>query len=361
MIKNRKTFYISGFDPRGAGYYHSTYAKESGSAYDVGKRVSASEYETNWSVKHESGTQTEYTFLKWDDIVRRQWVKTRTELISKSWIFFKNLAKDYDRDIIKSYNKMTLLTLFHFPLLVVFLAVVILALFTLFSAPLACVLTILLFIMSYFHLRHIQSAWIHRALIFCGSLFRNQTYLTEIKERAAIFADSIEAAQKQNTYDEILIVAHSLGTLVNIFVLDNLRKKWGDQWPLNVKIVTLGQLMPLTIMDKQAETTSILKRLSDCQFTWLDMSNPGDRACFPLTSPFFNITDDYKTNVIVASPQFHKLYTKQTYQKIKLNKFDLHFLYIKRGEVNGPYSYFALTAGPKPFDETLKNLKVIKS
>src|SRR5258706_11383434 len=82
-IKKRRVFYIAGFDPRGAGAYHSLHGDEaprqaalSGVSLRVGQRKRESPLSTTWRAEREAGggtVETVFEFLHWDDIARRHW------------------------------------------------------------------------------------------------------------------------------------------------------------------------------------------------------------------------------------------------------------------------------------------------
>ena len=89
-IKNREVFYLSGYDPRGARYYHGLYKKESAKQAkvdDVKIVVSSGKR----SSKHQQSTQNNYHFLEWDDIIRKRWNSTLLSLFL-DFFFYENLS-----------------------------------------------------------------------------------------------------------------------------------------------------------------------------------------------------------------------------------------------------------------------------
>ena len=49
----------------------------------------------------------------------------------------------------------------------------------------------------------------------------------------------------------------------------------------------------------------------------------------------------------ILSPQFAKLFAPTAYAALRKNLFEMHFQYLKAGELPGKYDYFAITAGPR--------------
>ena len=80
MIK-RQVFYFSGFDPRGPSHYHTLYAEQAklhaplnGLDLAIGKRRRVGKLANAWKITSDT-TETEYEFLRWDDLIRNHWPK----------------------------------------------------------------------------------------------------------------------------------------------------------------------------------------------------------------------------------------------------------------------------------------------
>ena len=84
----RKVFYMGGFDPRGVRHYHALYreaaerwSERTGIALEVSTRKVASPTRTDWLVSNpDDDTRTSYSFLRWEDLVRRAWIKNPARL-----------------------------------------------------------------------------------------------------------------------------------------------------------------------------------------------------------------------------------------------------------------------------------------
>ena len=90
QVLRRQVFFFSGFDPKGAAYYHRLYREgaqaqqaTSGDRYRVGPRERTDEpLSQHWQVECQpAGPQpaepvfSDIEFLAWDDLVRAQWPK----------------------------------------------------------------------------------------------------------------------------------------------------------------------------------------------------------------------------------------------------------------------------------------------
>ena len=85
-VTRRHAFFIAGYDPRGARFYHKLYKDEAakqnrlnGLDIRVGPRQRGGEHESRWQITaaDESGRiETTYHYLGWDDLVRARWPRS---------------------------------------------------------------------------------------------------------------------------------------------------------------------------------------------------------------------------------------------------------------------------------------------
>ena len=99
-VSKRLVFYISGFDPRGAAYYHGLYQREgakqaglTGVRIETGPRHREGDLVSAWDIEADDGqgsVHTTFRFLRWDDIVRANWTRDRAKLIGEIYRTFWN-------------------------------------------------------------------------------------------------------------------------------------------------------------------------------------------------------------------------------------------------------------------------------
>jgi len=90
QVKRRHVFFLSGFDPKGAAYYHRLYSEQAalqgavtGEVYEVSERKTIHNGNAVWTVR--SGiTQTVYEYVRWDDIVRAHWPRGAWQVLTSS-------------------------------------------------------------------------------------------------------------------------------------------------------------------------------------------------------------------------------------------------------------------------------------
>ena len=102
-VRRRRVLYVSGFDPRGASFYHrmlrdeaAKHATMAGEPIDIGTRRTVSPIVQAWTVAGGSGSdavETVYEFLRWDDIVREHWprrtLRVWADTLVATWVYLR--------------------------------------------------------------------------------------------------------------------------------------------------------------------------------------------------------------------------------------------------------------------------------
>ena len=89
----RIVFHLSGFDPRGAAFTHKScvdetqaWSQASGYAVETGARQSHGTVGDSWPITAHlpSGrVETDFHFMRWDDVVRRNWERRRWRVVMR--------------------------------------------------------------------------------------------------------------------------------------------------------------------------------------------------------------------------------------------------------------------------------------
>ncbi len=373
-IKRREAFYLAGYDPRGARHYHNLYRNEAdlqskvnGMEIKVSSRKRTAKHIQSWkinSLTDNNMTQTNYHFLEWDDIIRKDWKRSFLSLFTDLLYFLKvyilsglivKYGKVSPRQMIAAFYPVVylLLTLYissvswymSFTYIEAFLPFVLAVVFALFPAYI--MMKLLMFVGN-----NLAVFWLLRIYVFSAEyVFKESKALEErIEEFAEHIAKAVESA-RENEIDEILIVSHSVGTILTIPILAKALSRTNTAFN-NVSILTLGECIPLVSFLKQATAykESMYLLASQSNLCWLDYTTAIDGACFPLL-------DYYKHSGVKGvpgkqpqylSPRFHTLFSKQRYGKLRSNRYLTHFAYMMSTEIAGDYDFFKMTAGDKP-------------
>ncbi len=174
----------------------------------------------------------------------------------------------------------------------------------------------------------------------------------EIEERLARFRARIAQALESREVDEVLVVGHSSGAhlAVNI-VADILREGRARPNGPALSLLTLGQVVPMvSFLPRAGRLRADLRLLSTSErIAWVDVSAPGDGACFALCDPVAVsgvAPEQGQRWPLVISAAFSRTLSPARWRALRWRFFRLHFQYIHAFDRPGDYDYFRITAGP---------------
>lgn len=335
MIK-RKVFFVSGYDPRGAGFYHGLMDKQakrwaelSGNKIDISPRKRISDVETAYQLNNDD-VCIDYAFLHWDDLIRQTWSRTFLNFLRLSIRAYIYYFKHSDWEMFKQYPRGLELG-FKLPVkilasLLVFLMALLLSVVFSNSLSLVFLLFPVFFLvgvgLAIYFFKKYNLIWLIRAYKAGYTIFVLNA--VDWRKRVALWVDTM-LADNLETYDEVWLVSHSHGTLLTPFLLSEFNKKS----QIEIKMITLGTLTPFFLLSKDFPPgRKALAELAQQNLEWFDISSPADPASFPLVSPF-NAEAEYIAKLYLHSPKFHKAYGESSYKKLKANKLALHFSYLE--------------------------------
>lgn len=375
-VRQRLVCYLSGFDPQGPAHYHQLYAREAakqaqvtGDAFSVGQRRRLSEHVSSWSVHatvQGQAVETRYDFLRWDDIVRGHWPRSRWGLLKAtafaSWQMWRNGVMWFSWR--RSWPMFAAIAAPGALMLAVALAALgLLGLAThlvLGGQPVWALLGLgvggpLLAWGARVAEARTHMAWLMRSLACLVRQGRGQT--PELDERLQAFGQALAAHCLSGTFDEVLLVGHSSGAMMAQLVAAEALAILAAAPPPDdpgapaprLSLLTLGHCSPLLSAQPEAHAyREALSRLlhSPC-LDWVDLSAPPDGCCFALVDPTEPcIAGAGARRPKLVNPRFAQQFTPASYQALRSDKFRCHFQYVMAGEQAAPYDYFALTAGP---------------
>jgi len=373
-VRRRLVFYLGGFDPQGPAHYHRLYAEEaarqaavSGYAIDVGPRERAGPHASRWAADatwpDSTRVQSTIEFLRWDDIVREHWPRSRwAVMLSALGTTARQVANGVLWKILKT-SWPAFLVLFMPPLLVIALLAMLVAIAALATSlvlhgpvltavALTAALVWLLSLFGRWAEAKVQMAWLMRSTRFI--LQQANGEVPALETRLDEFAGRLVAAHASAGVDEILVVGHSSGAMLAVSVvaraLTNAPARL-DAGP-SLSLLTLGECIPmLSYQPPAAAFRAELARIATSSaWSWVDFTAPPDGCCFALVDPTAaceqrgGSTDWHPPKRL--SPRFAQLFEADTYRGIRRDKYRCHFQYLMASERPGAYDYFAITAGP---------------
>ncbi|EAK5529308.1 DUF829 domain-containing protein [Campylobacter lari] len=373
LCQKRDVFYIAGYDPRGYRHYYAMFKKnlaEQNTLLNYDYFLSKAQVNTYpfWQIQT-MHTNTTYTFLNWNDIVKKNWSEGIKDGLSDCYSFFRiytitglflKFGKESPHQLITGY----------YPFFYVLLSLIF-ALFCAFGSlfylqKFHIVLGILAFILSLVFLpkmlyklgKKLAVFWIARICSFCANWEKNSQ--GELELRMDDFARVIFEKLKENANDknyELILSAHSVGTVLCINVLAKVLRKCEDENISfeNLKVLTLGECIPLVSYQKRSfEFRKDLEYLGSKNLIWYDFTSIIDGACFAQVD--FIRTSGVKAqfNPKYLSAKFHTLYKSKDYKKIKKDKYKAHFLYLFATQIQGVYNFFEFIIGKNRLEEKIK-------
>lgn len=367
-VKKRVVYYLSGFDPRGVRWYHALYkehaAKQSkinGIEIEVGARKKLHNHLFEWKIAshdHDHSVETDYHFLSWDDIIRQEW-SSGLATYYKDLIYciiayiFTGLVWSFA----KASPKQMMAAFYPVIYLLGGLGAALYGGISLFNliggwlgvaGGIAVAITILVAMERFGN--QIGVFWLLR--IYAFSVRWGKGEVQAIEERIDRFAHEIaRTLSEEPDVDEVLLVSHSVGTILAVSVLARALQKTDIGWE-RVSMITLGECIPLLSFQPQAEhyRSELSSIAQNGKILWVDYTSPIDGACFPLhdfmkSSEITNIT----TNLQFLSPRFHTLFDKIKYKQLRKDWYTTHFLYLMSTQKEGDYDFYKFTAGSQEF------------
>lgn len=373
LCQKRDVFYIAGYDPRGYRHYYAMFKKNLAEQnillnYDYTLSKAQVNAYAFWQIQTPH-TSTSYTFLSWNDIVKKNWSEGIKDALSDCYSFFRiytitglflKFGKESPHQLITGY----------YPFFYVLLSLI----FTLFCAfgslfylqNFHIILGILAFVLSLVFLpkmlyklgKKLAVFWIARICSFCANWEKNSQ--GELELRMDDFARVIFEKLKENANDknyELILSAHSVGTVLCINVLAKVLRKCEKENISfeNLKVLTLGECIPLVSYQKRSfEFRKDLEYLGSKNLIWYDFTSIIDGACFAQVD--FIRTSGVKTQFSpkYLSAKFHTLYKSKDYKKIKKDKYKAHFLYLFATQIQGVYNFFEFIIGKNKLEEKIK-------
>lgn len=376
-VWRRHVYFLSGFDPKGAAYYHALYQAEAlkqsevnAMAVQVGPRRRDADKNSSWTITAVSPDgrrcETSYEFSRWDDIVRRHWPRSTSRLLLDLLFAYLLMLRSGGITTVWKLSRKTLVGLIY-PLVVlgggltlgVGLGAGAAAGLRGMGAgwPAAAAAGLLLLALVLWATRRLEdqlnTTWLVRIFSFSGKQACGQ--LPELETRLDAMAGQLVKKMRANDVDEILIVGFSVGSILAVSsVARALRAAEGDgpgvSYPA-VSLMTLGHCIPMLGLVPQAEAfRAELGELAQSEaLQWIDFSSPTDWGSFALVNPVSACNalpaGETARNPVMRSPRFHTMFAATAYAALRRNKRVMHLQYLMAGELPSDYDYFAITAG----------------
>ena len=303
VLVGKRIYYISGFDPRGASFYHGLFSQElkrfveyTGRTISVGsRRKDGQSPVSRWQVKEdgplaENGCDLDYCFLHWDDIVRRSWERNPLRLLGAGLVvyrdhFMQGVLWRIARGSLPGF--IIFLTPMLFAACAVALAVLIGWLTYSAAGRFAFLVSIPLVLASATSLGFLVLAWTLAERIGLLWFFRSMAFIHrlaadhegELRRRLGQFSEAILRLEESEPAAEILLVGHSNGTFVMAMLAAELRRQPGfAAFAPRLSLLSLGQNLSLLAIQPRALSfrRDLEELLNGVRLPWRDVSSIDD-------------------------------------------------------------------------------------
>ena len=381
MIRRRHVFYIAGYDPQGVPGYYRLFKRELDrfqSVWPLKATLSepvidsdglAARWEVatsgpNWQVA------TTYEFLRWDDIIKRDMARrmpVRIALLAR--VLLENI---FNGTIVRVFRAGWRFGLFYlFPYLFVaglillplaFAGVAARIAMIVFGLPMLAGLMIAaaVAVATYFPIRRYGDRWSIIAMADAWIWFRDwgRGLRPDYEDRIDAFARRVIAEMRRSDADEILLIGHSGGGTTAIPVVARALALDADftksRPPFTV--LALGTSLPLAASHRPADGVrdAIARVAREPNLRWVECQARQDACNFQDLDPVADLgiaVCGERKNPHLWRILFKHLLSQQTYQRVRLNIFRMHFQFIMANDRRAAYDYFMFVCGPVPLSD----------
>jgi hypothetical protein len=348
-VRRRLVCYVGGFDPQGPAHYHQLYATEaarqaavSGHQITVGRRQRLGEHVAGWDVEARIEGQdvhTRYEFLRWDDIVRARWPRSRWALLRTtlwaSWqcwrdgVMWYSWRRSWPAFLALAGPGLAMLIWLMLLLVVVAVASGLWQAGWVWSAGGWLLLGLPgLVALGAEAERRTQMAWLMRSLACLVRQGRGQT--PELEARLDHFADHLAAELQRDEHDEVLLVGHSSGAMLAVSIAARTLVRLPATSPPRWSLLTLGQCGATLSQQPAAQgyRDELVAVGASTQLHWLDVSAPVDGCCYALVDPCEGLPlPAGAPGAKRLNPRFASLFAPATYEALRHDKYRCHFQY----------------------------------
>lgn len=369
----RKVLYLGGFDPRGVRYYHQLYREQlarhgalSGDTVGMSARSQPAPHVSQWQVTNTTqDSETDYEFLRWEDVVNRRWERNPLRLARLVVRTYLAIFRQGDWAKAATLPRGPFITLFYPVVLTVLLPLLLALVLGLIAgwflpgwiALIAAVALSALLSLKLLDL--IKAPWLLRFFTFNHALTTKHLD-AELDARLDLFADRLALAMGED-WDEVLFITHSNGAILSLPLLERLLARPGMTLPAHFAFITLGHSIPLLAARKTENVvkTALQALAGRSDLNWIDIGSPPDGAGFHGVDCFALADAGPKRPITLLSPRFHLFYDPATYHKGLHNKYEIHFDYLRVADRPSPLDYIAITAGNRPLAASIALFQAI--
>ena len=354
---NKRVYFLSGFDPRGASFYYrlfaaelQRYAERTTRPLTLSRRRGQKDpLLSSWQVEESGQPLLEFCFLHWDDIARQNWPKNPLRLIWDGigiygWYLLGGGLVRIGRWA-PTVALCGLWPFLFFCFWFLFTLALAIALSLWLNVWMAGAVTAALAVLAW-RLAELQGVvWLYRSIRFTHRL--GQARDAELRERLAALAERIIDIERHSAAAQVELVGHSSGSFVMAMLAATLRRQHDcSTLATRLTLLSLGQNLANLAVHKGAVAFHADLRMlaAPPRLPWRDITSRDDYLCFAGVDPYRSCQlaiDDppYPRFELINLAQRMGL---QSWWALIANQFPLHFQYLQTAprERQGGFDYF---------------------
>ena len=354
----RQVFFIHGFDPRGPAPYHGFAAEAARrEGYSITPRRNLGRLSSVWEITGPAGP-IRYELLRYDDLVRQLWPRwggARRYLAA--WRVVIGYARSGALGALARHAPPAMQAILLQALITLAPATLILALGLMgwrlaalwipWPAALGGLAASLAAIPLFRQLEaRVSIAWYTRSLAYLMESARGE--LDDRATRIEEFAARIAEVWRSGTVDEIVVVGHSLGSLLAVETVARVLEMAPELDPRRLVLLTLGQSIPtygqLTgARDFPGKVADVAARVR-----WIDVTSRQD-SCSSGATPIPGVGAEK----IVSLPSDHLDAAASRWSRT-FHPLEFHFQYLRPQDPRLGFDYMTAICAPSPMPPMLR-------
>lgn len=324
----RKVFYIPGFDPRSEAHYKKLLLSQFPEL-----KQSLTLNEKSRIVFEKDELVIDYEILSWHSQVRQNWASSAFQNLENVYTIFKeSLFKGayfrlYEVSKKAAFQKPFISYIFAlwFVLFAIGLYKVAEALidFNVYGSVLLPIAFVVFNILVYYLLEKFNLFWVVRVMnFFVVYANKESPSIADVEKKFKLI---IEQALNDSQFDEVVLIGHSVGTILCLSVFADLVAEKKDN---HLTVITLGHCVTGVNMIKSSQWyLQKMLLLAGRKALWVDVAAGKDAVAFYKINPAH--FDEAKPNLSISAG-FHRVFNKTFYGALKWNFYAVHFLYLNK-------------------------------
>lgn len=363
VVTRRRVYHVAGFDPEPPLAVHGRFSRglrRFQEVWSLSAAVTPAEVEpsrASWTVTSDGPgwqTRSEICLFRWDDLItalhhQPLWRRIPLGALALGDFIAGGALRGY------LWHSWRYALFFLFPVLA-FLGIVALAVgaailiagwagSVLLGSALGIAVLVLLFLLAQkqIHLGLLFDDWIFaRALLRSGQ--------EELEGRIVRAAAELAAAARSGQFDEVVVIAHSLGAVLAVKIVDaaiRLEAEAGREAPRLVLLTVGSSILKIGLHRAAKALKACLARVSACPSVfWVDVQARSDLINFFTPDPMAAMGMRGCHSPVVRPVSLRRMLSPERYAAIRMNPYKMHCLFVRANDRRAAYDYFMLACGP---------------